>query len=92
MSKLSQIVDRVKSLMGVLAVWEEVKYKVREEAPEFYGFLDALARDDHQAAARELLAWGSVVDAVAEVLRRADEMFPEEKMVRLMELARLPRS
>ena len=96
MSKLSQkvgeIVGRVKSVVGIVGVWDEVKDKVREEAPELYDFLDGLARDDYQAAARALLASGAIVDAVAEVLKRVDELLPEEKIIAIMERVGLPRA
>lgn len=95
MSKLSQkvaeVVGRVKSIVGIVAVWDDVKEKVKETSPELYGFFDALARDDRHAAARELLNWESVVDVVAALLERVDDIFPEEKVIALMELARLPR-
>lgn len=89
--KAKQIADRLKSLVGIVSVWDEVKDKVKEEAPELFALLDALARDDYQAAARELLNWGSVVDAVAELLKRVDDILPEEKIIKVMERVGLQR-
>ena len=91
MSKLTTVVDRVKSVAGMLAVWDEVREQVKEQAPELFGLLDALARDDYEGAARELLNWGTVVEAVADVLKRVDEVLPEEKIIALMERLGLPR-
>lgn len=91
MSKLTEKLKQVQSLLGLASVWDEVKDKVKEEAPEVYGLLDALARDDYQAAARALLSWGAVVDAVAEVLKKVDDVLPEERIISLMERVGLPR-
>ena len=41
MSKLTTVVDRVKSVAGMLAVWDEVREQVKEQAPELFGLLDA---------------------------------------------------
>lgn len=66
-SRVSEWLKRQFPQLEVLDAWNEVKDKVREESPEAYAFLDPLARDDHVGAAKAVLAWGTVVDAVAKV-------------------------
>jgi len=67
-SRLSEWFKRQFPQMEVLDAWNEVGEKVREESPEAYAVLDALARDDHVGAAKALLSWGSIVDGFAEAL------------------------